>query len=59
MLTQLLKKQYFLSHLAIAFCTYRAFLTQEPFGEKDRVSGPNWSVSLFGFPQKQTPETLI
>lgn len=58
-LTQLLKKQYLLSHLAVAFCKYHSFPTQEPFREKDRVSGLNWSVSLFGFPRDQTPEMLI
>ena len=51
-------KKAVLSHVAIAFCTNRTFPTQKPFGENDRVSGLNWSVSLFGFPRDQTPESL-
>lgn len=58
-LTQLLERQYFLSHRAVAFCTEWLSLTQESLGERDRASGQNWSMSLFGFPQKRTPETLI
>lgn len=46
------KKRYFVSHLAVAFSAYCTFLCQ---GKNAWVSGQNWSMSLFGFPQEADP----